>query len=88
MGRACQHIYDDPKLGRQDATATEIQLAKDALFQMIVLFADTEGIFKKYKLTAKAGEDLLVYSTGDMDPKLVVLDNKMKGLAIRLLKCR
>jgi len=56
------------------------------LLQIIVLFADTKTIFKKYKLTAKAGEDLSVYSTGDMDPKLVVLDNKMKGLAIQRQK--
>jgi uncharacterized small protein (DUF1192 family) len=80
------NIYDDPKLGRQDATVTEIQLAKDALLQIIVLFADTESISKKYKLTAKAGEDLSAYSTGDMDPKMAVLDNKMKGLAIRRQK--
>ena len=76
-------IYDDPKLGKQDATTSEIQFAKDALLQTLVLFADTESISKKYKLTANAGEDLSVYSTGDMDPKLVVLDNKMKGFAIR-----
>ena len=54
---------------------------KDALLQILVLFVDTESISKKYKLTAKAGKDLLAYSTGDMDPKMVVLDNKMKGLA-------
>jgi hypothetical protein len=77
------NIYNDPKLGRYDATATEIQLAKDALLQILVLFADTEGISKKYKLTAKAGEDLLVFLAADMDPMLVVLDNKMKGLAIK-----
>jgi hypothetical protein len=40
------NIYDDPKLGRQDATATEIQLAKDALLQILMLFADTESISK------------------------------------------
>jgi hypothetical protein len=56
------------------------------LFQIIVLFGDTESISKKYKLTAKAGEDLLAYSTGDMDPKMVVLHNKMKGLAIQRQK--
>lgn len=80
------NIYNDPKLGRQDATATEIQLAKDVLLQILVLFADTEGISKKYKLTAKADEDLSAYSTGDMDPKMVVLDNKMKSLAIQRQK--
>jgi hypothetical protein len=77
------NIYDDAKLGRQDATATEIQLAKDTLLQILVLFTDTENISKKYKLTLKAGEDLSVYSTGDMDPKMVVLDNKMKGMAVQ-----
>lgn len=79
-------IYDDPKLGRQDATATEIQLAKDTLLQIIVLFADTENISKKYKLDAKAGEDLSAYLTADMDPKMIVLDNKMRGLAIQRQK--
>jgi hypothetical protein len=34
-----------------------------------------------YKLTTKAGEDLLAYSTGDIDPKIVLLDNKIKALA-------
>jgi hypothetical protein len=51
-----------------------------------VLFADTKTISKKYELTAKAGEDLLAYSIGDMDSKMVVLNNKMKGLATQRLK--
>lgn len=80
------NIYDDPKLGRQDVTPTEIQLIKDALLQILVLFADTESISKKYNLTAKAGEDLSAYSTGDMDPNMVVLDNKIKSLAIQRQK--
>ncbi|KAG9230094.1 small s protein [Amylocarpus encephaloides] len=80
------NIYDDPKLGRQDATTAEIQLAKNALLQILVLFADTESISKKYKLTAKAGEDLSAYSTSDMDPMMVALDNQMKGLAIQRQK--
>jgi len=75
-------IYDDPKLGRQDATVIEIQLAKDALLQILVLFAGAESISQKHKLTAKAGENLSAYSTSDMDPKMIVLNNKMKGLAI------
>lgn len=80
------NIYDDPKLGTQDAPTTEIQLAKDALLQILVLFADTESISKRYKLTAKAGEDFSAYSTGDMDPKMVMLDNKMKGFSIQRQK--
>ncbi len=51
-----------------------------------MLFADTERISQKYKLTATAGKDLLAYSTGDMDPKMIVLDNKMRGLAIQRQK--
>ena len=80
------NIYNDPKLGKQGTTMAEIQLAKDAMLQILVLFADTESISKKYKLTAKAGEDLSSYSTGDMDPKMIVLDNKMRGLAIQRQK--
>jgi hypothetical protein len=75
------NIYNDPTLGRRDATTTEIQLAKDTLLQILMLFADTKSISKNYRLTAKAGKDLSVYSTGDIDPKMAVLDNKMKGLA-------
>lgn len=51
-----------------------------------MLFADTEGTSKKYKLTGKADKDLSVYSTGDMDLKMVVLYNKMKGPAIQRQK--
>jgi hypothetical protein len=52
------NIYDDPKLGRQDATPAEIQAAKDTLHHILRLFADTEKISKKYKLNANAGDDL------------------------------
>ncbi|KIM95398.1 hypothetical protein OIDMADRAFT_134549 [Oidiodendron maius Zn] len=79
-------IYNDPRLGKSNATVTEIQVAKDTLLQILVLFADTEAISKKYKLAAKAGDDLSVFSTGDMDPTLIALDNKMKGLAMKRQK--
>jgi Prion-inhibition and propagation len=48
------NIHGDPKLGRPDATAAEVQTAKDNLFQILVLFADTKSISKNYKL--KAGD--------------------------------
>ncbi|KAL5312970.1 hypothetical protein ACEPPN_019396 [Leptodophora sp. 'Broadleaf-Isolate-01'] len=80
------NIYNDSKLGREDATTTEIQLTKDVLLQILVLFADAESISRNYKLTATAGEDLSAYSTGDMNPKMIVLDNKMKGLVIQRQK--
>jgi len=80
------NIYDDPKLGRQDATPAEIQAAKDTLHHILQLFADTEKISKKYKLNANAREDLSTLSTIDMDPAVIVLSNKMKELAIRRQK--
>jgi hypothetical protein len=51
-----------------------------------VLFAHTEEISKKYKLTAKVGEDLSAFSATDMDPALIALDNKLKELAIKRQK--
>jgi Prion-inhibition and propagation len=77
------NIYDDPKLGRPDATPAEIQAAKDTLHHILQLFADTEKISKKYKLSAKPGDDLSTLSTDDMDPAVMALSNKMKKLAIR-----
>ena len=80
------NIYDDPKLGRPDATPAEIQAAKDTLHHILQLFADTEKISKKYKLSAKPGDDLSTLSTDDMDPAAMALSNKMKKLAIRRQK--
>jgi hypothetical protein len=45
------NIYDDPKLGRQDATPAEIQTAKDTLHHILRLFADTGKISKKYSIS-------------------------------------
>jgi len=80
------NIYNDPRLGKPDATAPEIQLAKDTLLQIVGLFAQTDEISKKYKLTAKVGEDLSAFSATDMDPALIALDNKMKELAMKRQK--
>ena len=80
------NIYDDPKLGRPDANPAEIQAAKDTLHHILQLFADTEKISKKYKLSAKPGDDLSTLSTDDMDPAAMALSNKMKKLAIRRQK--
>jgi hypothetical protein len=80
------NVYDDPNLGNPDATAPEIQLAKDTLLQILVLFAQTEEISNKYKLNAKVGEDLSSFSATDMDPALMALNNKMKELATKRQK--
>ena len=79
-------IYNDPKLGKPDATSTEIQAAKDTLLHILALFADSEDISNKYRLGAKAGEDLALLSATDMDPAVVALENKMKQLAVKRQK--
>lgn len=79
-------IYNDTRLGKPEATATEIQTAKDTLLQILALFADSEDISKKFKQNTKAGEDLTPFSATDMDPTLLAVQNKMQQLAIRRQK--
>ena len=80
------NIYNDPRLGRPDATATEIRMAKDTMLQILALFADTEEFSKEYKLKAKAGEDLTLFIATNMDPLHMALENTMKQIAIKRQK--
>jgi hypothetical protein len=80
------NIYEDPKLGKPDATPAEVQTAQDSLYQILLLFANTEKISKKYKLNATAGGDLSRLLTDDIDPAIMALNNKMRELAIRRQK--
>jgi ElaB/YqjD/DUF883 family membrane-anchored ribosome-binding protein len=80
------NIFEDAKLGRPDATSAEIQTVKDVLFQILVLFADTGKISKRYKLNAQSGDDISTLSTNDIDPAILSLSNKMKALAIKRQK--
>ena len=80
------NISEDTKLGRHDATPAEIQIAKDSLFQILILFAETEKISRRYKLNAKTADDLSTISTDDIEPTILSLSNKMKALAIRRQK--
>jgi uncharacterized small protein (DUF1192 family) len=79
-------VYGDHQLGRPQATADEIQIAKHTIFQIITLFEDTEKISKKYRLNAKSADELTTYSVGDMDARIVALHNRMRELAIRRQK--
>jgi hypothetical protein len=78
-------IYNDPQLGNPDASLTEVQTAKDTLIQILILFANTEKISNKYQLSPNVS-GLSVYSTTDMDPALLALNNKMRDLAIKRQK--
>lgn len=77
------NIHEDPKLGRPYASRYEVETAKNALHQILVLFADTEKISKKYRLEGKNGDDIAVLGSTDLDPTVFGLRNKMKELAIR-----
>ena len=76
-------MYGDDKLGHPEATTVEIQTAKNTLFQIVALLADTEKILKKYRKDAKFGDDLATYSTSAMDACVIALHNKMRWLAIK-----
>jgi hypothetical protein len=80
------NIYEDAKLGRPDANAAETQTAKDTLLQILVLFANTEKISKRYRLNAKAGDDQSILNANDIDPAVMAINNKMRELAIRRQK--
>jgi len=42
-------IYEDPKLGRPDATSAELQIAEETLVQILLLFENSQKIAEKYK---------------------------------------
>ena len=74
-------IHNDPELGYLEPKPTELQTAKKTLFQILALFEDTAKISNQYKLKAKAGDDISVFSTNDMDPSLRGLNNMKIGRA-------
>ena len=80
------NIYGDPSLGRPDAKPGEIQTVKDTLFQILVLFSNTEKISRKYKLNAKAGDDLSILGPDDGDAAVMTINNKMRELSLRRQK--
>lgn len=79
-------IYEDPKLGRPDATDAEIRSLRSALHQILVLFADSEKISKKYSIEAKNAQDLTVFASNEMDPAVLALSHKMRDLAVKRQK--
>jgi hypothetical protein len=72
-------VYGDDKLGRPEATTAEIQTAKNTLFQIVALFADTEKISKRYRKDAKFGDDLATYSASDMDAMREPVIKRLNG---------
>ncbi|KAF1934814.1 small s protein [Clathrospora elynae] len=80
------NIHEDPRMGRPDATSSEVQSVQNALYQILVLFADTEKISRTYKLESNTGTDFSVLTPNNLDPMVFALQNKMQKLAIRRQK--
>jgi hypothetical protein len=72
-------IYGPQILGN---TTKETQVAKNTLFQILVLFADTENISKKYASTHKDSQLEIFYET-DIDAQAISLYDKLKELALK-----
>lgn len=67
------NIYEDPQMGKPDATSAEVRTLKNSLHQILLLFANTEKISKRYRLNAKTGEDLSILLTNNMNSIIVGL---------------
>ncbi|KFZ14600.1 hypothetical protein V502_06003 [Pseudogymnoascus sp. VKM F-4520 (FW-2644)] len=78
------NVLDDPQLGRRDATPAELQVVKGSLHQMLVLFADSEKISKKYAPDSSSmdapSEDLNVVALNSMIETMV--EKRQKGPSI------
>ncbi|OQE37783.1 hypothetical protein PENCOP_c009G00143 [Penicillium coprophilum] len=51
------HLYTDPQLGRPEASRADLQLAKDTLYQILVLMADSGRLSRRFRLGAKVEVD-------------------------------
>ncbi|KAI1388289.1 prion-inhibition and propagation-domain-containing protein [Hypoxylon trugodes] len=80
------HINEDNQLGQPESLRDNVGLAKDTLYQILVLLADSEKVSSRYRLTAKVGEDLSSLSSTDLEANLGALDNRMRKLAAKRQK--
>ncbi|KAI3343195.1 prion-inhibition and propagation-domain-containing protein [Ustulina deusta] len=82
-------VESDPplSLSQPNASAAEIAVAKDTMLQMLVLFADSEKVSRRYDLSGQQpGEDSSALTEADMEALLSALDNRMRRLAERRQK--
>lgn len=77
------HIKQDPMLSKLGTIFEETQMARRILLQILVLFADTEKISKKHKLSTRSGADLLNLTTNELDLAAVAWSNKMKETPVK-----
>ncbi|PNP55920.1 hypothetical protein THARTR1_03857 [Trichoderma harzianum] len=86
---AAVDIYNDPQLGNSFATKDDVETAKDALLQILLLFEDSKTISDKY--TLKAGKNEAVdgqQPNTDLteDVAITSVNSKMNALATKRRK--
>jgi hypothetical protein len=83
-------IYRDPNLGNPNTSAADLQMASDIFQQILVLFADTEKISKRYgDLTdnsAPPADTGVTQTEKDLEPGLKSIDTTIKSLVRRRQK--
>ncbi|KXG45682.1 uncharacterized protein PGRI_034490 [Penicillium griseofulvum] len=77
------HLYTDPQLGHPEATQDDLQLAKNTLYQILVLMSDSEKVSRKFRLSAKSEGDS---STLQGSPTQTSIDRLMREQARRRQK--
>lgn len=80
------NIYDDPRLGRPDASPEEVQLACNILHQVLVLFANTKEISENYRTEIEPKKNIAILGRADLNSFVAELSNKMRTLAFRRRK--
>ncbi|KAL2812069.1 hypothetical protein BJX63DRAFT_432881 [Aspergillus granulosus] len=56
------------------------------ILRILVLLADAEKVSNKFRLTAKPGEELSIFTSAQMDTEIAALDNRMRQQAARRQK--
>ncbi|KAF7536444.1 hypothetical protein G7054_g4537 [Neopestalotiopsis clavispora] len=80
-------IYEDPKLGNPRSSDADIALAKDTIYQILVLMADSENLSRRYRLAADDGQNISESSAADQNATMIeTLNNRMRTLAQRRQK--
>ncbi|PLB46002.1 hypothetical protein P170DRAFT_512601 [Aspergillus steynii IBT 23096] len=81
------HLYTDPQLGHPTASEADLQLAKNTLYQILVLMADSEKVSKKFDITARPGDDLSDSTNNHrMTANVAAMDDLMRKQAARRQK--
>lgn len=80
------HVYDDPQLGNPSASEVELEAAKATIFQILVLFEDSQKTCLRYETRKNAEDPNNTSSIQVMDGSMIAINNKMRDLALERRK--